>query len=192
MGSMRRDTGLPQTSRSTRRSCWRPSCLPGTWIRTPAWSTSRRRSSRSFVALRPRLHNRHAVSSAARGWRLHIRRDPTEKERWCTATRKIQEFVNKYGLTRKDEEPRVCRMNDGEDEEEESVGRSHARVFITRCRCRSSRPLPRLPQKQVERKHLLLVAKGTWTRIGSKSRRRFRGVERADSENVTNGKMRTC
>ena len=122
----------------------------------------------------------------------HIRRDPTEKERWCAATRKIQEFVNKYGLTRKDEEPRVCRMNDGEDEEEESVGRSHARVFITRCRCRSSRPLPRLPQKQVERKHLLLVAKGTWTRIGSKSRRRFRGVERADSENVTNGKMRIC
>ena len=36
----------------------------------------------------------------------HIRRDPTEKERWCTATRNIQEFVNKYGLKRKDEEPR--------------------------------------------------------------------------------------
>ena len=56
----------------------------------------------------------------------HIRRDPTEKERWCTATRKIQEFVNKYGLKRKDEEPREGRMNDGEDEEEEPV-KKHAR-----------------------------------------------------------------
>ena len=35
----------------------------------------------------------------------HIRRDPTEKERWCTATRKMQEFVHKYGLKRKDEDP---------------------------------------------------------------------------------------
>ena len=56
----------------------------------------------------------------------HIRRDPTEKERWHTATRKIQEFVNKYGLKRKDEEPRGGRMNDGEDEKEEPV-KKHAR-----------------------------------------------------------------
>ena len=57
----------------------------------------------------------------------HIRRDPTEQERWCTATRKIQEFVNKYGLKRKDEEPREGSMNDGEDEEEEPV-KKHARL----------------------------------------------------------------
>ena len=56
----------------------------------------------------------------------HIGRDPTEKERWCAVPRKIQEFVNKYGLKRKDEESRGGRMNDGEDEEEERV-KKHAR-----------------------------------------------------------------
>ena len=36
----------------------------------------------------------------------HIRRDPMEKERWMVySDQKIQEFVNKYGLKRKDEEP---------------------------------------------------------------------------------------
>ena len=118
----------------------------------------------------------------------HIRRDPTEKEGWCTATRKIQEFANKYGLKRKDEDPMEGHMNDGEDEEGNMPGLNPP----TRCRCRSGRPLPLLPQKQVNRKYLLLVAKGMWTRIGTKSRRRSGGAERVDSEKVTDRRMRIC
>ena len=45
-----------------------------------------------------------------------MRKDPSEKERWCTATRRWQEF----------EEPRVGFMNHGENDPDEPV-RKHAR-----------------------------------------------------------------
>ena len=83
-------------------------------------------------------------------------------------------------------------MNDGEDEKEEPV-KKHARHGEGHMPGSSSTdPMPMqeqspFPQKQVKRKHPLLVAQGTWTRIGRKSRRRSGGVERADSEKVTVG-----
>ena len=88
----------------------------------------------ALVARRPCSAEKTSLEECRERMEEHIRRDPTEKEGWCTATRKIQEFVHKYGLKRKDEEPREGRMNDGEDEEEEPVKKHarHARVFIHR------------------------------------------------------------
>ena len=64
-------------------------------------------------------------------------------------------------------------MKDGADEMEEPV-KKHARheeghmpgSESTDPMPMSSRPLPRLPQKQVKRKHLLLVAKGHGQALG--------------------------
>ena len=48
-------------------------------------------------------------------------KDPSEKERWCTATRRRQELVKKYGLKRMNEELREGFMNHGENDPDEPV-----------------------------------------------------------------------
>ena len=61
----------------------------------------------------------------------------------------MQEFVNKYGLKRKDEEPKGGRMNDGEDEKEEPV-KKHARHEEGRMPGSSSTdPMPMQEQSPV-------------------------------------------
>ena len=141
---------------------------------------TRRRSSRSLVALKvalvalpPRSAERGgalASSGAARGWRStfgrsRLRKRERERERVCV--QRVQELVNKHGLKRKDEEPKGTRRRS------QSRSMPGMRKVIcqglhspTRCHCRSGHPLPRLPQKEVKGKHLLLVVEGTWTRIG--------------------------